>query len=108
MTTIATPESPAVKPKAKANRVRDKIKEQVIALLGKPKDLWRVDVHLYPAGTARVNVWRTVKIKPKGGFMSALGESDLIEHTEITDSHYLRLSKSAVIESANPTIKRRY
>ena len=108
MTATAAPKPPPAKPKV--DRVHAKVKEQVIALLGKPKDLWRIDVHLYRAGTARVNIWRTVKVKPEsiGGFLGALGQPDLIRRTYITDSFYLRLSKSAVIESANPAIERRY
>ena len=107
MTATATPKSTT---KPKTVRVHAKVKEQVIALLGKPKDLWRIDVHLYRAGSARVNVWRTIRVKPgkTGGFMGALGEPDLIKRTTITDSFYLKLSKSAVIESASPTINRRY
>ena len=104
------------KPQAKADktdktdRVEDKIKEQVLATLGKPRDFYRIDVHLYRGGSARVNVWRTVKDKPanKGGLMGSFDQSDIVEQRVITDSHYLSLSKSAVIETANPPIARKY
>lgn len=94
----------------KTNRVKAGIREQVIALLGKPKDLYRVDIHLYRAGRARVNVWRRemVKAEQGGGIMGAMGQPELVETTRITDTHYLWLSKSAIIESANPPIERRY
>ena len=87
------------------------VKEQVIALLGKPKDLWRVDVHLLGRGRARVNIWRRENIKApnKGGLMGVLGrDSDLVEITHITDSFFVHLSETAVIECASPPIERRY
>lgn len=94
----------------KTNRVKAKVREQVFALLGKPSDLYRIDVHLYRSGRARVNVWRRFMKKPeeKGGFMGSLGGSDLVEVTMITDSFYLHLSTTAIIECANPEIIRRY
>jgi len=103
----------ATKPRStevKVERVKAKVREQVIALLGKPDDLYRLDVHLYKNGRARTNVWRRFMERPegKGGFMGSLGGSDLIEVTKITDSFYLHLSTTAIIESADPEIVRRY
>ena len=107
--------TPTVKTEPEAKLDKDaagrQVKEQVIALLGKPKDLWRIDVHLYGQGRARVNVWRreNIKAQNKGGLMGALGRSDdLVETTHITDSFFVHLSETAVIEHANPPIERRY
>ena len=101
------------KPKAKVDKtdkVESKVKEQILATLGKPRDLYKIDVHLYRAGSARVNIWRNVKEKPtnKGGLMGSFDQSDIVERRIITDSHYLRLSPSAIIETANPPIARKY
>jgi len=104
------------KPKrAKTKQIKDaasksKIVEQVLALLGNPDNLYRIDVHLYRPGHARVNVWQneTIRTKKNGGFIGAMGSSEFIDTIHITDSHYLRLSKTAIIESASPTIERRY
>ena len=107
MHTATNPKPPA---KAdKTDKVVGKIKEQILATLGRPRDLYKIDVHLYRAGSARVNIWRNVKEKPgnKGGLMGSF-DSDIVERRVITDSHYLRISKSAVIENANPPIERRY
>ena len=51
-----------------------------------------------------------VRAENKGGLMGALGHSsdELVEQIHITDTHYLWLSPSAIIESANPPIERRY
>lgn len=94
----------------KLDRVKAKIKEQVFALLGRPRDVWRVDVHLYDYGRARINIWRRERVRPEkeSGFIGALGKPELIDRTHITDSFYLYLSKSAIIEQASPQIKRRY
>ena len=94
----------------KLKNVRAKVREQVIALLGKPDDLWRLDVHLYQGGKARVNVWQRQMARPekKGGFMGSMGKPELTEVTQINDSFYVRISKTAIIESANPEIQRRY
>jgi len=92
------------------NRIKDKVKEQVIALLGKPDDLWRLDIHLYQGERARVNIWQRgmIRAEEQGGFMGAMGKPELVEITHITDSFYLRLSKTGIIESANPPILRKY
>lgn len=92
----------------KTDNVIDKVKEQILATIGKPQDLYKIDVHLYQGGSARVNIWRTVKEKPKSKRGLVGSYDQIIERTVITDSYYLRLSKSAVIENANPPIERRY
>lgn len=95
---------------SKNDRARAKIQEQVLALLGTPPNPWRADVHLYSSGQARINIWRTIKVKPEslGGVVRALGKPDLVERTIITDSFYLYMSKTAVIKSANPPIEKKY
>ena len=108
--TAATASAPVPKatPKPKTERVKAKIQEQVIALLGKPDDLYRIDVHFYTAGRARINIWRRepVRARKKGGFFEP--KPDLIETTHITDSFYLHLDKAATIKTTSPAIKRRY
>ena len=96
--------------KKNKGKARSEIKEQVLALLGKPKDLYCVDVCLYQSRRARVNIWRRemAPAQTKGGIMGAMGKPELIEITHITDSHYLCLSETAIIESANPPIERKY
>ena len=108
MTAAATAAPKNTRPKIE--RVKAKITEQVTALLGSPDDLYRVDVHLYRPGRARINIWRRelVRTEKKGGFLGALGKPELVETTRITDSFYLHLSKSAIIEAASPAIQRRY
>lgn len=110
MTDMATQQPKPRSTEAKVERVKAKVREQILALLGQPDDLYRLDVHIYRGGKARANVWRRFLERPegKGGFMGSLGGSDLIEVTKITDSFYLHLSTTAIIETANPEIIRRY
>jgi len=103
---------PATKKKKqeKQEGLKTKIKEQVIALLGNPPNLYKFDIKLLWSGRARVNIWRTVDIKPEQekGVRGAIGEPSLIKRTVITDSFFLRLSKTGIIECANPEIERKY
>lgn len=102
----ATPKIKRKTSRKKTASIKAKIEEQILALLGKPDDLWRIDVHLYQAGRARVNIWqrRITQIKTGG----SLAKTELTEITQITDSHYLALSPTAIIVTANPPITRRY
>lgn len=94
----------------RTNTVKATIRDEALKALGIPNDLYRVDVHLYAARKGRVNVWRTEMVQPaKGkGFIGAMGKTELVEQTHITDSFFLRLTKDGNIKSADPEIKKKY
>lgn len=111
MTAKTTPKTEAQIKRLNQDTVQNLVKKQIMTLLGKPKDLWRIDVNLLGHGRARVNVWRreNIKTENKGGLIGALGSSnELTETTHITDSFYIRLTETAAIETASPPIERRY
>jgi hypothetical protein len=110
----AAPAQPQPKPKSKPKsdktkieKVKTRVKEQILAALGKPPKLWRIDVHLYKHGRARVNIWQNKKREPTKGVLGP-HEDVIIDQKIITDSHYLWLSKTAIIEEASPPIQRKY
>lgn len=84
-----------------------RIKDYVLVALGKPKDLWRVDVILYSDHCGRINVWRTIEVssETKGAFST---KSTFVERAVITDSFYFWLAPAGTIKATNPPIKRRY
>ena len=96
------------KPKITPTDVRDRITKQVLELLGRPNDLWRVDVHLYQGRKARVNIWRTLQIETTPGYSAVLHRTIFSDHKRITDSFYLRLTPAAEIIDASPAIIKKY
>ncbi|MBW2672194.1 MAG: hypothetical protein JRD89_02105 [Deltaproteobacteria bacterium] len=113
----AAPAQPQPKPKPKSKpksdktkieKVKTRIKKQILDILGKPPKLWRVDVHLYNHGKARVNIWQSRKREPIKGTFGQHEDDTIVDPKIITDSHYLWLSKTATIEKANPPLERKY
>ena len=82
---------------AKAKRIKDSVAAQTLKRIGTPKNMRRVDVYLYQPGRARINIWQE---KP--------GKELVTTRLELTDSHYLWLTKEATIAKSNPPMKPKY
>lgn len=95
---------------------------QILAALGKPADLHRVDVHRYSSARCRVNVWRALNkaaaeehFRLQGGKKEGYAKMvQGIDHamartiTIITDSFYLRTNYDGSLHSDNEPIQRKY
>lgn len=92
------------KPKEKVNTPT--ITDQVLERLGRPDDLYRVDIRKVGKGRARINVWRSLPIEPTMRF--GMVERSCFSHKhQITDSFYCQVDNGTLINT-NPNIKRRY
>ncbi len=75
----------------------ERIKAQVLAKIGKPPRLERVQVSRQPGHNYRVNVW--VQAKPDKNIMVTTG-------VRICSSYYLTVSDSGEIVDSNPPLTR--
>ena len=82
------------------------IEQQVFARLGRPTDLFRIDVNQVGKGRARVNVWRSLPMEATIRFGVA-EESCFSDRQQITDSFYCWIADGVVTHS-KPLIERRY
>jgi hypothetical protein len=85
-------EEPAMVAERKANHI-EKIKSQVIAKIGKPPRLDRIEVCNHHNGKYRVNIWQQSEID-KGVAVTASARIGL--------SFYLTVSESGEIIASNP------
>lgn len=75
------------------------IESQVLAELGKPKDLHRIDTRQVGKDTYRVNIWRTVPTDGKTIFKTK---------EQMTDSFYVWSNSANEILRTNPRIEKKY
>ncbi|MHB1034995.1 MAG: hypothetical protein ACYC35_15325 [Pirellulales bacterium] len=73
----------------------EKIKSQVLAKIGKPPRLERVEVSRHHDGNYRVNIWE--QPAPNKNFAITIG-------AHILSSYYLKVSKTGEIIHSNPPL----
>jgi hypothetical protein len=74
---------------------REKIKSQVLAKIGKPPRLDRVEVSRHHNGNYRVNIWE--QPEPNKNIAVTIG-------ARIRSSYYLKVSESGEIIDSNPPL----